>query len=152
MAPAQGWHAKSWSVPHFCVRTNAKIRLPLTVNLVDQCPLGRSFLGSISRSPVRSHLGVFQSNIKKPIGCAAGVVVSCKIPILATRVRFPGGAKFWTNKLCLWCLYQKVYLPDGESNPGLLRDRQGSLPLDYRGLVGCLRMSNPNMFCLTWSS
>ena len=25
--------------------------------------------------------------------CAAGVVVSCKIPILATRVRFPGGAK-----------------------------------------------------------
>ena len=23
---------------------------------------------------------------------AAGVVVSCKIPILATRVRFPGGA------------------------------------------------------------
>ena len=24
--------------------------------------------------------------------CAAGVVVSCKIPILATRVRFPGGA------------------------------------------------------------
>ena len=26
------------------------------------------------------------------LGCAAGVVVSCKIPILATRVRFPGGA------------------------------------------------------------
>ena len=25
---------------------------------------------------------------------AAGVVVSCKIPILATRVRFPGGANF----------------------------------------------------------
>lgn len=24
---------------------------------------------------------------------AAGVVVSCKIPILATRVRFPGGAR-----------------------------------------------------------
>ena len=24
--------------------------------------------------------------------CAASVVVSCKIPILATRVRFPGGA------------------------------------------------------------
>ena len=24
---------------------------------------------------------------------AAGVVVSCKIPILATRVRFPGGAQ-----------------------------------------------------------
>ena len=26
---------------------------------------------------------------------AAGVVVSCKIPILATRVRFPGGASFF---------------------------------------------------------
>ena len=25
----------------------------------------------------------------------AGVVVSCKIPILATRVRFPGGAIFF---------------------------------------------------------
>ena len=30
---------------------------------------------------------------------------------------------------------QKLYLPDGESNPGLPRDRRGSLPLDYRGLV-----------------
>ena len=30
---------------------------------------------------------------------------------------------------------EKVYLPDGESNPGLLRDRQGSLPLDYWGLM-----------------
>ena len=26
-------------------------------------------------------------------------------------------------------------LPDGESNPGLLRDRQGYLPLYYRGLA-----------------
>ena len=26
---------------------------------------------------------------------AAGVVVSCKIPILATRVRFPGGARLF---------------------------------------------------------
>ena len=26
--------------------------------------------------------------------CTAGVVVSCKIPILATRVRFPGSAQF----------------------------------------------------------
>ena len=31
--------------------------------------------------------------------CAAGVVVSCKIPILATRVRFPGGAHvFWRSQ------------------------------------------------------
>ena len=28
---------------------------------------------------------------------AAGVMVSCKIPILATRVRFPGGANFFTE-------------------------------------------------------
>lgn len=27
----------------------------------------------------------------------AGVMVSCKIPILATRVRFPGGATFSTR-------------------------------------------------------
>lgn len=27
--------------------------------------------------------------------CTAGVVVSCKIPILATRVRFPGSARFF---------------------------------------------------------
>ena len=27
-----------------------------------------------------------------------------------------------------------TWLPDGELNPGLLRDRQGSLPLDYQGL------------------
>ena len=32
---------------------------------------------------------------EKPLSnSAAGVVVSCKIPILATRVRFPGGAGF----------------------------------------------------------
>ena len=37
--------------------------------------------------------------------CTAGVVVSCKIPILATRVRFPGSALFYikvkvsTNKI-----------------------------------------------------
>ena len=59
-------------------------------------------------------------------------MVSCKIPILATRVRFPGGAVF-----CTWDPFkEKKHLPDGESNPGLLRDRQGSLPLDYRGLDG----------------
>ena len=28
-----------------------------------------------------------------------------------------------------------MHLPDGESNPGLLRDRQGYLPLYYRGLA-----------------
>ena len=47
----------------------------------------------------------------------------------------PGRRKIF-EQTQLRCLYQKVYLPDGESNPGLLRDRQGSLPLDYRGLVG----------------
>ena len=29
---------------------------------------------------------------------------------------------------------QKKYLPDGELNPGLPRDRRGYLPLYYRGL------------------
>ena len=29
--------------------------------------------------------------------CVAGVVVSCKIPILATRVRFPGDAIFFSS-------------------------------------------------------
>ena len=32
-------------------------------------------------------------------------------------------------------LMAKTILPGGESNPGLLRDRQGYLPLYYRGLV-----------------
>ena len=35
------------------------------------------------------HQVVYSSRISH---CAAGVVVSCKIPILASRVRFPGGA------------------------------------------------------------
>ena len=30
--------------------------------------------------------------------------------------------------------YQNVYLPDGELNPGLPRDRRGYWPLYYRGL------------------
>ena len=30
--------------------------------------------------------------------------------------------------------HYKKYLPDGELNPGLPRDRRGSLPLDYQGL------------------
>ena len=29
---------------------------------------------------------------------------------------------------------EKSFLPDGELNPGLPRDRRGSLPLDYQGL------------------
>ena len=35
------------------------------------------------------------SNRRGKFVSAASVVVSCKIPILATRVRFPGGAYFW---------------------------------------------------------
>ena len=42
--------------------------------------------------------------------CAAGVVVSCKIPILATRVRFPGGAKtyiaFFKHKHCNYSIIE----------------------------------------------
>ena len=65
---------------------------------------------------------------------AAGVVVSCKIPILATRVRFPGGASFEILKDKENFVKDKRNLPDGELNPGLPRDRRGSLPLDYQGL------------------
>ena len=65
---------------------------------------------------------------------AAGVVVSCKIPILATRVRFPGGAfSFYVFKRKEF-KHNLKFLPDGELNPGLPRDRRGSLPLDYQGL------------------
>ena len=64
----------------------------------------------------------------------AGVVVSCKIPILATRVRFPGGASFEIFKNKENFVKDKRNLPDGELNPGLPRDRRGSLPLDYQGL------------------
>ena len=64
----------------------------------------------------------------------AGVVVSCKIPILATRVRFPGGAfSFYVFKRKQF-KHNLKFLPDGELNPGLPRDRRGSLPLDYQGL------------------
>ncbi len=38
------------------------------------------------------------------------------------------------RKLALYCT-EKVCLPDGESNPGLPRDRRGYLPLYYRGLA-----------------
>ena len=31
--------------------------------------------------------------------------------------------------------HPKISLPDGESNPGLPRDRRGYLPLYYRGLT-----------------
>ena len=33
---------------------------------------------------------------------AAGVVVSCKIPILATRVRFPGDAQLFIYLFQMW--------------------------------------------------
>ena len=39
--------------------------------------------------------------IPQCLGSAAGVVVSCKIPILATRVRFPGDAHLFFP---LWLL------------------------------------------------
>ena len=40
-----------------------------------------------------SKINVFEHKIIQT--SAAGVVVSCKIPILATRVRFPGGADIY---------------------------------------------------------
>jgi hypothetical protein len=45
------------------------------------------------RTIVFTFLKIEYIYVKTPhITSAAGVVVSCKIPILATRVRFPGGA------------------------------------------------------------
>ena len=118
MAPAQGWHAKSWSVPHFCIRTK-------TFSSSEEIFLYFLFDGKRYSNKylwARSYYWV----------SAAGVVVSCKIPILASRVRFPGGALFLILQEQLNFIKRK--LPDGELNPGLLRDRQGSLPLDYQGL------------------
>ncbi|XP_071671471.1 methyltransferase-like 26 isoform X1 [Patagioenas fasciata] len=56
---------------------------------------------------------------------AAGVVVSCKIPILATRVRFPGGARFFTS------LFTFFYAPR-EAPPAV---RGGGSPWGRLGLV-----------------
>ena len=43
----------------------------------------------------------FPSNVsREKCSCVAGVVVSCKIPILATRVRFPGDATFTKKYDC----------------------------------------------------
>ena len=44
----------------------------------------------------------------------------------------PGRRTFFNSSRKLNFIKRK--LPDGELNPGLLRDRQGSLPLDYQGL------------------
>ena len=68
------------------------MRLPLTIDFPEHCAGGRSILGSIPRCQFDSIFVFFNSITERPIQCAAGVVVSCKIPILATRVRFPGGA------------------------------------------------------------
>ena len=108
MAPAQGWHAKSWSVPHFCVRTKENMRLPLTIDFPEHCAGGRSILGSIPRCQFDSIFVFFNSITERPIQCAAGVVVSCKIPILATRVRFPGGAKFFEQTLLLMLISKSL--------------------------------------------
>ena len=68
------------------------MRLPLTIDFPEHCAGGRSILGSIPRCQFDSIFVFFNSITERPIQCAAGVVVSCKIPILATRVRFPGDA------------------------------------------------------------
>ena len=70
------------------------MRLPLTIDFPEHCAGGRSILGSIPRCQFDSIFVFFNSITERPIQCAAGVVVSCKIPILATRVRFPGDATF----------------------------------------------------------
>ena len=71
------------------------MRLPLTIDFPEHCAGGRSILGSIPRCQFDSIFVFFNSITERPIQCAAGVVVSCKIPILATRVRFPGDANIF---------------------------------------------------------
>ena len=44
--------------------------------------INSSLTGEVPKKPLNPQVGT------------AGVVVSCKIPILATRVRFPGSARF----------------------------------------------------------
>ena len=51
----------------------------------------RHFISTASNSERSLVLICLKCNLHC-LGSAAGVVVSCKIPILATRVRFPGGA------------------------------------------------------------
>ena len=76
------------------------MRLPLTIDFPEHCAGGRSILGSIPRCQFDSIFVFFNSITERPRQCAAGVVVSCKIPILATRVRFPGDAiLFFPNNL-----------------------------------------------------
>ena len=50
-----------------------------------------------------------ESLIKANHVSTAGVVVSCKIPILAIRVRFPGSAQFFFHKV--WHLSRQIYVP-----------------------------------------
>ncbi len=45
-----------------------------------------------------------------------------------------------------------MHLPDGESNPGLPRDRRGYLPLYYRGLAGERVGKNWDFVCSTGKS
>ena len=79
--------------------------------------------GRQRRRGVRLHTGKFMqpisfdtpvcnpdiNDIQVHIKSAAGVVVSCKIPILVTRVQFPGGA--WAQELLIsdagrsWCCF-----------------------------------------------
>ena len=91
-----------------------------------------------------------------------GSVVECSPATRAARVRFPADATIlWCSNVfrdinvapfhiivresiletvhyshllaSKAILSEKCYLPDGESNPGLPRDRRGYLPLYYRG-------------------
>ena len=47
----------------------------------------------------------------------------------------------YTSSTSIFILKKKKYLPGGESNPGLPRDRRGYLPLYYRGQAASLRLT-----------
>ena len=55
--------------------------------------------GSVVERPLRMRKAPGSIPGISNLNGAAGVVVSCKIPILATRVRFPGGALFFLAQL-----------------------------------------------------
>ena len=54
---------------------------------------------------------------------------------LSLKMGFPVHIRTFTSTKCSCQIIkmEKCYLPDGESNPGLPRDRRGYLPLYYRG-------------------
>ena len=79
----------------------------------------------------RTWIGYEKStNLSEPCGWTPRTIISAPVQILAARV-----ARKISFCLCSVVLLNKKLLRDGESNPGLPRDRRGYSPLYYRGDV-----------------